>query len=256
MNRCSRRGDWRLFCKEHGKQPLLWLFVLVFTVVGGTASILSYLSTHRTASNRQSNGGAQSSYEEEDIPVSTTDPYHYRLCPDPPTHAALNHYAVSYQNPAEPCHDFPALSGRVLPDGKYPTSQEIFEKGLTAHSGQGIRVRLFIDNGAAINLDPAQTTARNVLLITRVDPDSGPVHQIKIRFAGENTNIQERVLTVFTASNERLEVIPNSGQIRNWKNSEALLRSNVDIGNNVVNLGDIEPCFEHSLFIYYDLRVI
>src|SRR5205807_1376910 len=100
------------------------------------------------------------------------------------------------------CHDFPALSARILPNGKYPSSQQELVQGLTVHAGQGIRVRIFIDNGAATNLDPAQTTARNVLLITKVDKGSGPVHQIKIRFAGDNTNVQERVLTVITASNE------------------------------------------------------
>ncbi|MDQ3903320.1 MAG: hypothetical protein M3247_06750 [Thermoproteota archaeon] len=245
-----------MFCQEHKKQPLVWIFFLVFTVVGGSASILSYFFPHSYNTPQQSRVSTQSNYQEEEIPTTMTDPYHYQQCPKPPTHAELNHYPVSYENPAEACHDFPALSARVLPDGKYPRSQQELVQGLIVHAGQAIRVRIFIDNGAAINLDPAQTIARNVSLITKVDTDSGPVHQIKIRFAGDNTNIQERVLTVITASNERLEVIPNSGQIRNWVNSESLLKGNVDIGNNVLSLGDIEPCFEHSLFIYYDLKVV
>lgn len=45
LNRCNRRGHWRGFCPEHRKQPLVWLFVLIFTVLAGTASILSYLRT-------------------------------------------------------------------------------------------------------------------------------------------------------------------------------------------------------------------
>jgi hypothetical protein len=44
LNRCGRIGDWRFFCHEHKKQPIIWLFVLIFTVIAGTASILSYLS--------------------------------------------------------------------------------------------------------------------------------------------------------------------------------------------------------------------
>ena len=43
FRRCNRQGDWRFFCHDHAKQPLGWLFVLIFTVGGGTASILSYL---------------------------------------------------------------------------------------------------------------------------------------------------------------------------------------------------------------------
>lgn len=44
LDRCGRRGDWRLFCQEHKKQPFVWLFVLIFTVGAGIASILSYFS--------------------------------------------------------------------------------------------------------------------------------------------------------------------------------------------------------------------
>ncbi len=38
---CGRNGDWKFFCSEHRRQPLVWLFVFVFTVVAGIASIKS-----------------------------------------------------------------------------------------------------------------------------------------------------------------------------------------------------------------------
>lgn len=41
LNRCSRKGRWRWFCQEHKRQPLAWLFGLVFTVIAGSASIYS-----------------------------------------------------------------------------------------------------------------------------------------------------------------------------------------------------------------------
>ncbi len=41
LTRCQRTGDWRLFCDEHKRQPLVWLFTLVFTVIAGSASIYS-----------------------------------------------------------------------------------------------------------------------------------------------------------------------------------------------------------------------
>ena len=43
LNRCGRIGDWRLFCDDHKMQPILAAYALVFTVVAGGASILSYL---------------------------------------------------------------------------------------------------------------------------------------------------------------------------------------------------------------------
>jgi hypothetical protein len=41
LHRCGRVGEWRLFCHEHRRQPIVWLFVLIFTVVAGIASITS-----------------------------------------------------------------------------------------------------------------------------------------------------------------------------------------------------------------------
>ena len=44
LNRCLRKGHWRWFCPEHKKQPLVWLFGLVFTVIAGSASIYSVVA--------------------------------------------------------------------------------------------------------------------------------------------------------------------------------------------------------------------
>lgn len=41
FNRCGRRGEWALFCEEHRKQPLVWLFS-VFTVTVGIVTILAF----------------------------------------------------------------------------------------------------------------------------------------------------------------------------------------------------------------------
>lgn len=41
LNLCGRIGDWRFFCSEHRRQPLVWLFGIVFTVLAGIASIQS-----------------------------------------------------------------------------------------------------------------------------------------------------------------------------------------------------------------------
>jgi hypothetical protein len=46
-NRCNRKGDWIFFCLEHRLQPLAWLFVFVFTVLAGVASISEWWFSRR-----------------------------------------------------------------------------------------------------------------------------------------------------------------------------------------------------------------
>jgi hypothetical protein len=73
LNRCGRIGDWRLFCTEHKKQPVIWLFVLVFTVIAGTASILSYVSQQTTPQNTNADGSEvprQLSYSAGDVDIA------------------------------------------------------------------------------------------------------------------------------------------------------------------------------------------
>src|SRR5260370_11124097 len=41
LRRCGREGNWKLFCDDHRRQPVVAIFILVFTVVAGAASIYS-----------------------------------------------------------------------------------------------------------------------------------------------------------------------------------------------------------------------
>lgn len=41
-------GEWKLFCREHRRQPLVWVTFIIFTVIAGTASIYSALQPTRT----------------------------------------------------------------------------------------------------------------------------------------------------------------------------------------------------------------
>jgi hypothetical protein len=41
LRRCSRTGNWRFFCDDHRRQPLVWASFLIFTVVAGLSSIYS-----------------------------------------------------------------------------------------------------------------------------------------------------------------------------------------------------------------------
>ena len=41
LHRCNRTIDGRLFCNDHRRQPFVWIFILIFTVIAGSASIYS-----------------------------------------------------------------------------------------------------------------------------------------------------------------------------------------------------------------------
>ncbi len=41
LQRCSRNGEWRFFCHEHKRQPVIWIFTLIFTILAGSTSIYS-----------------------------------------------------------------------------------------------------------------------------------------------------------------------------------------------------------------------
>lgn len=43
LHRCSRTGDWKIFCGDHKRQWIGWSFTLIFTVLGGAASIYGVL---------------------------------------------------------------------------------------------------------------------------------------------------------------------------------------------------------------------
>ena len=63
LTRCQRTGDWRLFCDEHKRQPLVGLFILLFTVIAGSASI--YSCAFRPESARQAQEKEQREREAE-----------------------------------------------------------------------------------------------------------------------------------------------------------------------------------------------
>lgn len=48
LTRCNRRGEWKLFCNEHRRQPLAWVVFIIFTIIAGAASIYSVLQPSRT----------------------------------------------------------------------------------------------------------------------------------------------------------------------------------------------------------------
>jgi|GEM_PF-3780255 len=41
LHRCTRSIEGRLFCYDHRRQPIVWIFFVIFTVIAGSASIYS-----------------------------------------------------------------------------------------------------------------------------------------------------------------------------------------------------------------------
>lgn len=54
LRRCNRTVEGHLFCYNHRRQPIVWIFILIFTVIAGSASIYSALqgTNQRKANNK------------------------------------------------------------------------------------------------------------------------------------------------------------------------------------------------------------
>lgn len=188
---------------------------------------------------------------------SLTRPNNGNRCVNAPLSATLNYWPVTYLDPAEVCHDFPAVDAR-LTNGQYSQSQDEWEAGRTAHTGDELFVAVWINNGAADNADqifPGRGVAHSVRLLTQLDIEPRSLHYIWVQFAGDNTNTVSSRFKIITAENERLSVVPSSGEIYD-ETGQKLLKSNLEIGNNVVPVGDFKPLFTDGRFVRFRVKVI
>jgi hypothetical protein len=181
------------------------------------------------------------------------------ICASPPETATLDYWPVTYSSLAEDCHDYQSVDARLVGDQyNYSQSQEQWEQGLDAHAGNEIYVSVYINNGAADNaeeLHPGQGIARNVRLTTEIDKEPSAVHYVKVRIVGDNTKTVINQFKINTEPQGRLELIPKSGQARNY-NTEKVLADNLDVGNNTFLVGDLPPKFKDAVFIRFTLKVV
>lgn len=178
-------------------------------------------------------------------------------CANAPTQATLNYFPYTYESVSGiGCTDFAPLVIRNLSRGEsYPTSLQDHADGVTASAGDELLVRMYIHNGAQQGLDPQVTTARNVRADITVDGNAEPEHVIGGTISSSNTNTVAGSMSVHTGANERLEVVPGSGQIYDY---QANAISSAPVGGTAfsVSLGDMEACFEFSKFIVFKVRVV
>ena len=188
------------------------------------------------------------------IPLETQRNQATENCRPVPIVATLNPFPISFLNPGPACHNFPMLDARIVEPGHYSQNEVIRGLGRTASKDDTIRVRIYVDNGAGNNEPPAQAIARNVRITTAVDAKVGSEHILSASLAATNTNTVFQTFPIHTEPNTILEIVPNSGQIRDWQN--VLLKDHVQLGGNTFPLGDIAPGFETDLFLYFDVRVV
>lgn len=177
-------------------------------------------------------------------------------CPNPPTVATFNPYPVTFAPQGEVCKDYPAITAKNFTrGGQYPTSQSQFDAGIDATGGDIVDVLVYIHNGAAQNVGD-QAIARDVRVSTDFGLNQRIRHSIDTIFTGSNVSnsgFSGRV-HVNTPGNERIEAVPNSGELFDANGNRLL--SNLNLANSTYTIGDQLPCFEFSQFLKFKVRVV
>lgn len=194
------------------------------------------------------------------VPQKTNTKTLAENCPNAPTTPTLNYWPVTYDDENTPfCHDYQAIDAAVYnPNGDtvYSQSESDWENGLNLNVGQTGVALMYIHNGAANNLPAEQTTAKNVKIETRTETSVGSSHDISVKFYGDNTNTVNKTFTVHTPSNAKLEVVPNSGFMYDYEGNLVLDQQNLNLGNSTYTLGDLDACFEYSIFLTFRFKVV
>jgi uncharacterized repeat protein (TIGR01451 family) len=178
-------------------------------------------------------------------------------CANPPSTPTFNYWPVTYDDDNTPfCHDFQAIDAALdVANPQWSQSASDWNDGLTLQVGQQAAAGIYIHNGAANNLDPALTMARDVHIITETSTTPGSSHQIKVTFTASNAASYSKSFTVHTPANSTLEVIPNSGFMYDYQGRVILDQQNLNLGNSDFTLGELDACFEYSLFLTYKFKV-
>lgn len=147
------------------------------------------------------------------------------------------------------CTDFPVVAAR--PVNSTPSD---YTQNLNAEVGQEYYVRMYVHNGAAQGLDPAQTTAKNVRVASSITPANGTSYTVNVNLTADNAASKFGQMGINVPSGATLEIVGGSGEIYNHLGG--LLESGLNIGNNTISLGDMEACFEFSKQIRFRVRVV
>lgn len=175
------------------------------------------------------------------------------VCQNAPTTPTFNPYPVTVQD-GNSCTDFPLIRMKVI-GGQYPQSIAEVKQGITAKAGDYLYATMWIHNGADPSLPASQVTAKNTRLLTQVSEGTGSEQTVKAYITADNADeIVTQTYNVHIGANDRLEVVPNSGE--RFNHLGALMESGFQVGNYEASLGDLEACFEHAMFIRFQIKVV
>ncbi len=194
------------------------------------------------------------------IPQATAVHTSAENCVNPPTTPTLNYWPITYDDENTPlCHDFRAIDASVFVPGQetqFSQSEADWQNGLDLNVGQEGVALMYVHNGAANNLPSEQTMARNVRIETNTDTETGSTHRISVRMAGDNTNTVTESFTIHTPSDAKLQVVANSGYMYDYESNVIPGQEHLNLGNSTFNLGDLNACFEYSIFLSYRFKVV
>jgi hypothetical protein len=201
-------------------------------------------------------------------PQVATEPFARRIrtengvvteCLNPPIRATLGYWPVTFSTTAEDCHIYSLVDARLARDDQYYSkNKEEWERGVTAHYKDEVYVSIYVNNGAADfhgQYDPTIAVAKNVVISTKTDTLTGSTHYIEVTASGDNIDTVYGRIKINTNPNERIEIVPRSGQIRNFM-TDRILANGFEMGNNRIGVGDLKPFFQESLFIRYTIRIV
>jgi uncharacterized repeat protein (TIGR01451 family) len=174
-------------------------------------------------------------------------------CTNAPTVPTFNPYPVSMQD-GNSCNDFPLIRMKVI-GGQYPQTIQEAKDGITAHAGDTMYATIWIHNGADPTLPDSQVTAKNVRLLTQVSEGNGSEQTVKAYVTADNAPVvMSQTYNVHIGSNDHLEVVPNSGE--RFDHLGQLMESGFSVGNQEVSLHDQQACFDHAMFIRFQIKVV
>jgi hypothetical protein len=184
------------------------------------------------------------------------------------------------------CADFPLVEvgtheskGPVPGRPRWSNSQTEHDRGLPVNVGDIITVRIFVENGAADNLELRdRTVARHVKARADIHDVDQFRHLISVTIASDSapTIVSSDVVhggdaVVYSSQPTRLRYIPGSSEVSIYCEAALLKRwldSCSDIGDKIkmvpitdgilkngLDLGDIEPGFRYALVLFFHLIV-
>lgn len=156
-------------------------------------------------------------------------------------------------NPGD-CNDYIGIDAKLVNDGGYSKSMSDWINGLKVQAGDEAYVSLYIHNGATPKSD-GSNTMHNVRIMTGVPTGTSNTFSISTTYLADNARaFSPANFTITSDSNVRLEVVPKSGELFRYDNS--FIKGGLNVGNNTYSLGDLQACFDNSVFLRFKVRVV